>query len=121
MDRGDGWYGGTGILCQAKWAFDRDLKAGKLKIVGHGYKRQELPVAERGPQDRFLKVVVIIATQTNEATGTLDLHLISVTPSSEGGGFCYYDTNEPAPPVIMDFKFYHGGAIDLEPKIGQAE
>lgn len=87
-DMGDGWFGGTGILCQKKWAFDRDLKAGQLKIVGHGYKHQDLPPEQRGTGQKFSKTVVIVATTKTEADYTLTLLIISVIQTPEGPAFC---------------------------------
>jgi len=120
VDTGDGWVGGTGILCQKKWAFDRDVKAGKLKIVGYGYRDKELESDKPGSPPEFWKTVVLVVTGLNEADANTDLYLMDVIQlKEEGEAFCYYDKNDHRVDPLSNFHFYHGENIDLAPKLAQ--
>jgi hypothetical protein len=131
VDNGDGWFGGTGVLCQKKWAFDRDVAKGKLKIIGYGYRHREPePIPGKEPNaSKVLKtilktVVIAVADIAEEDASYMDLLLIDVMQFENAPTFCYYGTVPQGPElpeasVIHNFHFYRGGKIPLEPKLEQ--
>ena len=112
VDNGDGFFGGTGILCQKLWSFERDVKKGRYKVIGIGYKNSKISASEKDRGAIGTKVPVIIATGVG-ADGSTILYCLEIFKADDGEpAVCLYNEMGDDDSSLSNFRFYHEGKLD---------